>query len=586
MKVRPAVWWKSAGRLAAALAAAATIAPALAYAAPMEPVNDDWDYVTAAMAMVGGEQEFREGAPRRGQAFIDTNFFLGSVMQATPAPGKPLDMMQDLRCYDGIAAEPCASSSRVLVSVVLPACSASRSNDCVQGLYVRKDGKVEEATPAGEWEADGTTEFDAVQTTKAPTPASGRLPLFRLASTPHAGGDIYAASVSLDFYMTRSGNAWTPFVADLGAQIMGVSTIGQDMSQEACMNQLANGVGGDAGTCLVTTDRLPNEVFGLKAKVSPIFGSWIFGRVVEPQIQITSSGNQIVLDVEGRPGIVPQSVAVVPVDQVTQDMQAFSPPLPTTGTLLISGKAGQPLSLRTWSAWNAATKSTAASLKRLWLFRSADVSATGLARCLKQGEVGGWISTNAMVYEATPPTYDSATGALDFKIGGPALQPDGSSRVSADYELFLRSEVSTCIWPGQKVANVATVSVLDGAGGEEVTSTSVGEQGGWTKFIARNVLFPNPTSSRARAGAVNPTVRVVVPKAPSAPTFASCPVMWKTYKDGVSYTGAINTVTVKGKKIVKPALGKPFVSDDIYLANAKLDKDKDSLACEREPKVR
>ena len=62
--------------------------------------------------------------------------------------------------------------------------------------------------------------------------------------------------------------------------------------------------------------------------------------------------------------------------------------------------------------------------------------------------------------------------------------------------------------------------------------------------------------------------------------------MAKKYKDGVSYTGAVNTVTVKGKKVVRPALGKPFVSDAIYSANSKLDKDTDGLVCEREPKVK
>ena len=62
--------------------------------------------------------------------------------------------------------------------------------------------------------------------------------------------------------------------------------------------------------------------------------------------------------------------------------------------------------------------------------------------------------------------------------------------------------------------------------------------------------------------------------------------MWKRYKDGVSASVAINSVSIKGKKVERPGRGTPYVSDGLYAANKKLDKDRDRLVCEREPKVK
>ena len=485
------------------------------------------------------------------------------------------------RC-DSIDVAPCDTATSVYAIFVLPLCTAQRSKDCVESLYVRKEGVLEEAQSAGEWIGQDSYTFPAIDTSTGKTPPSGNLPLFTMPSAPHSGGDLYAASVAVEMYLMKQGSEWVAQVGDLGAQIIPVKKVPFDSSLTACID--VGTMSTDRNTWLNTTYRLPNEVMGIRANVSATFGSWIFGRVVEPRIAIKPDGDSISLDVEGLPAVVPNLTAILPSDEVTSDM--FFGTAPKEGPLVTSFKAGQQDSLRRWSLWNYASGSRADTLKRLWVYHSSKAEFSGLGQCVKAGEVAGWISTNAMVYEATPPVFNKDTGALDFKIGGPALQPDGTLPVSADYELFLRTDVAGCIWPGQKVAQVATVSVIDGAGGEEVTTTSVGEQDGWTKFIARNVLFPKATSPKARASAANPTVRIVVPKAPPAAVFASCTVMRKTYKDGVSAPGAVNTVTVKGKRVTRPAMGKPLVSDAIYTANAKLDTDKDRLVCEREPKVR
>lgn len=562
----------------AACAGALTLGP-MALAAPMEPVGDDWDDLTATFSAIGGMEEFNEGAPRLAQAFIDQNVLFGSTLQASSGPMGPASNLG--RC-EAIDVAPCDKADRVFLNTVLPLCDASRMRDCVESLYLRKDGVVIDGTPAGEWDGSDSYAFEPVETSLGLTPASGKLPLFTL-GTPHSAGTLYAASVQVEVGLTRSGSGWTASPSNLAVQVLPVSKIPFSSGVGACID--AGTLGRDITSCLVTGNRLPDEILGIRARVSPTFGSWIFGRVIDPQIRITEMGDQIILDVEGRPSVTPQGLGIVPADQVTPEL-ARGMPLPDRGTLLTSFAAGQWGSLSLWSAWNPVMRSTAAALKRLWIYRSTSNQFFAASNCLPKNQVAGWISTNAMVYEAAPPTFNATLGTLDFKIGGPAFQPDGSSAVSADYNLYVRSDVAKCIFPGQRITSVATVSVIDGAGGEETSTTSVSEQGDWIRFIARNLMFPNPTPRSVRAQSSNLTVRVSVPKTPPASVFASCTAMRKKYKDGVSYTGAVNTVTVGGKKIVKAALGKPYVSNDIYSANMKLDIDIDGLACEREPRVR
>ncbi|MFM8773719.1 MAG: hypothetical protein ACKOFP_07760, partial [Actinomycetota bacterium] len=373
-----------------------------------------------------------------------------------PIDGMPTDGGDSgfKRC-ESVDSPPCDTARAVAMNVVLPVCTPQRPKDCVESLCVVKDGVVEEATFAESWIGNDSVEFASVQTTDVPTPPSGYLPLFRLPSTPHSGGDLYAASVVLELIIDRKGTTWEPQIADLGGQIIPVKKIPFDNVLQACKD-----VGTTAPSyneCLQTWYTLPDEIMGIRANVSPAFGSWIFGRVAEPQISITSKGDNITLDVKGRPAITPNLTAVVPAAEATYDMTMGR--VPTEGPQMTTFKAGEADSLRRWTAWNAASGSRADTLKRLWVFRSSDASFTGLTKCIKEGEVGGWISTNAMIYEASPPVFNRTTGALDFKIGGPALQPDGQSMISADYELFLKTDVAGCIWPGQKVAQVATVSV-------------------------------------------------------------------------------------------------------------------------------
>ena len=115
----------------------------VALAAPMEPVNDSWDSMSGARAIVG-ESGMVEGPPHLGQAFIDENLYFGSNLTGHARSMDGGGMRYLGRCGD-FTATPCDTASMVGVQIILPACREDRTIDCVDGLYVRKDGRVEDA---------------------------------------------------------------------------------------------------------------------------------------------------------------------------------------------------------------------------------------------------------------------------------------------------------------------------------------------------------------------------------------------------------------------------------------------------------
>lgn len=544
----------------------------------MEPTPGSWDAWDEIYAVYPSE-DTANGPPYAARAFHDTNTYYGPVLQGmVPDPDSPGSTRGE-RCSD-IDSPPCDTADSIHVSGILPACSDTRPVDCVESLFARVGEEEVVGRPIGEWLDTDDAQFPEIPVINGPPiPASGRTSIWSLPGVPHPGGTSYLASVNVFSMLDRSSGGLAKESLELSAEILAVTPTTWTPWDVINCKGVRNWQTGD---CL-ETQMMPDVPFGIRVRVGPSFGAFVFGRVIEPRINIQSAGQGIVLEVEGRPAVTPQAVVAVPAAQAPP----YSYP-PKKGVELSYMDAGQEYSLQSWRDWAVLIGPRSDALKRIWSFRSSNKAFRGVERCLPAGQVSGWISTNAMVYEATPPAYSASSGAMDFQIGGPALQPNGAL-ASADYEFFLRKSVADCIWGGQNVTAVATVSVLDGAQGEEVTTTSVGASGDWVKFIARNVLFPDVTSAQglARSGqGITPTVRVTVPPKQTAPTFPTCVAMRQRYKDGVSAKGAVNVVVVKGKRIAKPALGKPFVSDALYTAHAKLDSDKDRLVCEREPKVK
>ena len=445
--------------------------------AGMSPVNDEWD-------MQQQIDEFVQATPPDmavlGRSFVDQPFFNSSKLwadftgQTCPAIDKGL----------------CAKANVVTMKVVYPHCSARRASDCVESLYTR-DGRQIEAQPAGSFRPDDYSTFPSFALFDGTTiPASGELALFRVPSAPHSGGDLYGLSMSLSGVLSRMPQGWVPQPLEVSAHLVPVSLVPRSDAEPACRDQ--DNVSGD--TCLRSDYRLPDSRFGATVRVGPTFGSWVFGRVADLSIDVSTARGGNRLTVEGRPAATPEALGMAYCEPATEFLGQTCPYF---AYQVWSAAAGSPNSLATWRTWAPYIGPRSDAIIRRWSFASNGARSSSLGTCLKPGELSGWISTDVMVFQAEPPAWNGRS--LEFGVAGPPLTPDGQ-RASGDYEFFLRSSVAECLWKGRNVAKQATVQVIDAGASTQVTTTSVGESKGWVRFIARNFGFPEvPTVRSSKA---------------------------------------------------------------------------------------
>lgn len=548
----------------------------IAMAAPMEPVNDPWSPRDKFRLVYPGDLATGSGPTYVGAAFIEPSGNSSRLFGFTPDPTRPGESIGGI--CSSWNSPPCDTATQMVAYAGLPACSMARPSDCIENVYARVEGKSIAGTFVEAFQDDVGPLYDSIPVANGPAaPASGRMSLWDLAETPHSGGSLYLIQATVTSWLSRSSatSEWTRERAELSTRIHGVIRGGD------CSNALLT----TTRECLVEK-RLPDSSLGLRMRMSGDFGQFIFGRVQQPRIDIAPASTGIVLDVEGQPSATPQAAVAVALEDAPDFIDRSGPFYP--GLNWDRVKAGDIGSLNQWRRWSPYLGSRSDAVVRVWAFRSANTWFPSDGGCVPKGEVGGWISTNAMVFEASPPNFDRRAGVMDFRLGGPALTPTGA-RASADYDFLLRKRVADCLWPGQDLGSVATVSVIDGGAGDEVTSTAVAVSSDWVKFTARNVAFPEVVSGAARMGrslGITPTIRVSVPPSDEPRAFTTCKEMRQAYRDGVAAPKSVNVVIVKGKKFTRPALGRPFVSASLYSMHSRLDLDRDRLVCEREPRVR
>lgn len=91
-----------------------------------------------------------------------------------------------------------------------------------------------------------------------------------------------------------------------------------------------------------------------------------------------------------------------------------------------------------------------------------------------------------------------------------------------------------------------------------------------------------PVLAATSTGAATAPSIVAVGGAAKAKKYKNCTALNKAYRGGVARDSkAVNTKTVRGKKVKAASKYRPKVSKALYTANKGLDRDKDGIACEK-----
>lgn len=156
-------------------------------------------------------------------------------------------------------------------------------------------------------------------------------------------------------------------------------------------------------------------------------------------------------------------------------------PLPTLLTEL-EGAPGGVKTLGYQSRWSS---------KTAWLEQLSGVNADALT-CLTKGRYFlGSVSSNATLFQTTPPVWDPANQSFNFQVAAPHLDPKGNLN-TGNYTMHIPMAQAKCRW-GEDVANAKVqISVVSANGDTKVTTVSSIIENGMLKFVVSGITYSSP----------------------------------------------------------------------------------------------
>ena len=453
-------------------------------------------------------------------------FYIGALTGAVNNSG-----WQSIVC-SSLTDEKCAKAAYFSFKAMLKPCVDATDTNCVLSLNaVKADGSKVEGKFSRYVTTDVKTYWDG--SSAAGVPDSRAESLWTFDGIKHsAGSDFLLSSIVDGTY--KVGEA--PRFTRLQSVIQPVSEVKDStvervramdtslaiLSQREIDNQ-AGWTGGQKGAlaknCAASDDGVcfkrepfPADLsFSVTIKLAQNIGGWIHGRMKAPEITIDKSGTNYLVKVLGEPISVPVAAywgnkAELSSEIVTSYATRAATSVGVNGggaslRYQTNGQFNQE-QIKLFSLWIPLIKDKASANPKMWMFGSLspDSLATavqGLAsakECVtKATGLAGLVTTNATIYDGSIPAFDSAEGALNYKVAAPHLAADGSE-FSGTYDLIMSSSVARCIYNFTSAPISASVSITTSDGGvQKVATTVLNERNGWLHLGAYGFGFSSPT---------------------------------------------------------------------------------------------
>jgi hypothetical protein len=440
----------------------------------------------------------------------------------------------------------------------LVSCSSEVLSDCLLGIVVRDaQGKEVTATPVSNGVVATPQLFKGDVESALPT--GGSPTLFSIPSAAHSGGDTYLVKADLVMYRDKGDAKFKLNKFEAGIfPIKKVSGTGKptgaatDVLSYQNIGVFAGGADNncsynffDGKDCYVRQAFPAGFTFELKLRLSASVSGWLHGRMKGPQITITQNPvvpEGIDLSIAAEPIRVPTVFAYIPVASAPASILARFQTFPRYGTLdcpnnnykdCRSEAKLEEVNLRHehLDASDDAIKEVRDWLNVLsdkatvepsqWSVQSMTGSGGGeLGKCTSDTKtLGGVVTTNATMYSPGPPTFNSSTSTLDYKVVAPHFTHTGEVFLGT-YNLAINSKVARCLYGFSNAPISATISISSSDGTNRVATTTVTERNGFLNLSAYGFEFSDPTIAVKITGekiveaapAVTPIAVPVVPK--------------------------------------------------------------------------
>lgn len=498
----------------------------------------------ASSATVPDEQYVVQGPPTpersTGLYLEDTqlNRNTFTYLEARTADGTSMSSRLLTRTVCKKVGDPgCESDKYFQFSTQFQYCNSVLTSDCVSSVFARdKNGNLVEGKYVEDFPGDTSLSYTGDPLLNLPS--GGSTFIVDFPTLPHQGGTQYlvvasvtgskgfeASKFSLEgfnsgiFAISKINGQFTPAQPETTSDIRPDHVVGGFQYKGGNWGTY-NGVTGQTpcvqtlpSLCLVSWPLALDVEFGLSMKLRTTLTGWIHGRITDISVDISTAtdGDQLVT-VKGKPSIIPGIAAWFPKSRYPQSLAMQYKDDPNVDTLGIgwpslagvgNSEDGLPYSIlktkigynessfKETLAWIDAISDKASIAPTVWSFRSIE-SGSEFSRCTEDKKsLTGFVTTNASMYVASPPTFNSDDQTLDYKVVAPHYLPDGTE-FKGMYNLVINSGVARCIYGFSSAPVSATISIISSDGAAQVASTVIGERNGWLYLSANNFTFSAP----------------------------------------------------------------------------------------------
>lgn len=225
----------------------------------------------------------------------------------------------------------------------------------------------------------------------------------------------------------------------------------------------------------------PAVNLGADIRISGLGASWFTGRMTKTKIATSGNSNRV-LSISGDTVLVPElEVSVLKSDLADKPFYSRGPisdnmAQTATDGLLLLGTLPEKYTQKSKKS------------KAYWSLKSGIGEQAGPCFTKKPG-VGGFATTNAMVYNAGNPVV--LNGEMIYLIGSTHLD-ENEIENRGSYDLVLRSDIARCLYGLSPAPLKAEVSVVSDNGQKQVATTKFGEKDGWLYVGAYNFTYSSP----------------------------------------------------------------------------------------------
>jgi hypothetical protein len=238
---------------------------------------------------------------------------------------------------------------------------------------------------------------------------------------------------------------------------------------------------------------------------------WFFGRIQDQTVDLNNSKGY--LELIGTPARVPMGATdVIKKSQIPQRLLEICAKLSTDincdgntansygrATLYAPDDGANPEILSEYESVPGGVK-TAASLS-FWNIKSYGATAPngGLSKEACSAQITGQnangfqgiVSSNASMYQRTPPTWDEANKAFTFKVASPHLDEFGAEN-KGFYTLYLPLGQANCRWGNDATLPQAQVQIVNQSGTASITTAIATQENGMLRFNISGFTYSAP----------------------------------------------------------------------------------------------